>query len=265
MPPARLTTRCQGIPFPPACAIHAASRAARGLPASWAICPYVTTRPLGTARTSACTRLTNVFHRLITYPPCALVFATRSRRGDEGIRAARGPQGAPRACRRPRGAHRGAEVHQRLIEVVGPPAGEDGGRQFPERAVRDRTVPKEHPAEDAPDIGVKDRLSLAVRKCQQRPGRIAADAFQGQQFGFGAGQPSPYFCLTVRAIACRRTGRMLYPNGYQASRTCRAGASASARHDGYLRIHSQYLGMTRDTWVCCSMISETRMRYGSRV
>ena len=89
--------------------------------------------------------------------------------------------------------------------------------------------------------------------------------FRASSSALVPGSRPPYFCLTVRAIACRRTGRMLYPNGYQASRTCRAGASASARHDGYLRIHSQYLGMTRDTWVCCSMISETRMRYGSRV
>src|SRR5581483_2395361 len=58
---------------------------------------------------------------------------------------------------------------------------------------------------------------------------------------------------------------MLYPSGYQAAVTSRSGASASAASDGYFSSHSAYFGSTRSTCVCCSMISETRMWYGSSV
>src|ERR1700730_7895663 len=58
---------------------------------------------------------------------------------------------------------------------------------------------------------------------------------------------------------------MLYPSGRQVSRTSSAGASARALRDGYLSSHSAYFGSTRSTCVCCSMISDTRMWYGSSV
>src|SRR5690242_8216375 len=58
---------------------------------------------------------------------------------------------------------------------------------------------------------------------------------------------------------------MLYPSGYHASVTSSSGADASAASDGNLVSHSEYLGSTRSTCVCCSMISETRMWYGSSV
>src|SRR6185503_3208978 len=41
--------------------------------------------------------------------------------------------------------------------------------------------------------------------------------------------------------------------------------AASTPIDGYLSSHSAYFGSTRSTCVCCSMISETRMWYGSSV
>src|SRR3989454_1478176 len=83
--------------------------------------------------------------------------------------------------------------------------------------------------------------------------------------GLVSGSRPAYFRVTVRAISRRRMGRTLYPSEYHVPRTCRTGAFASTPHDGYFRIHSRYLGITRDTWVCCSIISETRTRYGSRV
>ena len=41
--------------------------------------------------------------------------------------------------------------------------------------------------------------------------------------------------------------------------------SARASSDGYFSSHSAYFGSTRSTCVCCSMISDTRMWYGSSV
>src|SRR6266545_2681557 len=42
-------------------------------------------------------------------------------------------------------------------------------------------------------------------------------------------------------------------------------ADASTSAVGQRSSHSRYRGMTRSTWVCCSITSETRMAYGSRV
>src|SRR5262245_31966613 len=75
----------------------------------------------------------------------------------------------------------------------------------------------------------------------------------------------PYFATASRAIDCKRLGRMLYPSGYHVFVTSCSGACASASSDGYLPSHSAYFGSTRSTCVCCSMISETRMWYGSSV
>src|SRR5581483_5645800 len=47
--------------------------------------------------------------------------------------------------------------------------------------------------------------------------------------------------------------------------TSPSGAAASASSDGYFSSHSAYFGSTRSTCVCCSMISDTRMWYGSSV
>src|SRR6188472_399099 len=47
--------------------------------------------------------------------------------------------------------------------------------------------------------------------------------------------------------------------------TSRSSAAASAAKLGYRSSHSSYFGRTRSTCVCCSMISETSTRYGSRV
>src|SRR5438093_3780864 len=58
---------------------------------------------------------------------------------------------------------------------------------------------------------------------------------------------------------------MLYPSGYHVAVTSGSGAEASDANDGYFSIHSAYFGSTRSTCVCCSMISETRMWYGSEV
>src|SRR5262249_42861553 len=44
-----------------------------------------------------------------------------------------------------------------------------------------------------------------------------------------------------------------------------SGAAASTWNDGYFSSHSAYFGSTRSTCVCCSMISDTRMWYGSSV
>src|SRR6476469_1220650 len=58
---------------------------------------------------------------------------------------------------------------------------------------------------------------------------------------------------------------MLYPSGYHVAVTSASRAEASASKDGYFSSHSAYLGSTRSTCVCWSMISETRMWYGSSV
>ena len=68
-----------------------------------------------------------------------------------------------------------------------------------------------------------------------------------------------------RALDCTRLGRMFQPRGYHVVVTSFSGAAASTSIDGYLSSHSAYFGSTRSTWVCCSMISDTRMWYGSSV
>src|SRR5262245_31274803 len=80
-----------------------------------------------------------------------------------------------------------------------------------------------------------------------------------------AGSCPPYVATASRAMLWRRRGRMLYPSGYHVLTTSRSGAAASAANVGYLASHSSYFGSTRSTCVCCSMISDTRMWYGSSV
>src|SRR5688572_23498325 len=58
---------------------------------------------------------------------------------------------------------------------------------------------------------------------------------------------------------------MLYPSGRHVWLTSSSDAAASAPSEGYFASHSWYLGRTRSTCVCCSIISDTRMWYGSDV
>src|SRR5262245_31147860 len=93
---------------------------------------------------------------------------------------AEGLHGTPWASGLPRRAPRGAEVHEGLIVVVG---AAQWNERFGERPhglltleARDPARAKEHPAEDAADIGVDQRGVLAVGEGQDRACRVASDA-----------------------------------------------------------------------------------------
>lgn len=71
--------------------------------------------------------------------------------------------------------------------------------------------------------------------------------------------------MTSRAMAWSRRGRSLYPSGNHFRTASPTGTSASAWNDGNRSSHSLYFGKTRSTWVCWSITSDTRIRYGSFV
>ena len=169
-----------------------------------------------------------------------------------------------------RDADHRAEIHQRLVEV------EDvrRGTSARTRAHRWRfiawlfgsPVADEHAEQHARDVGVENRRALAEREAADRAGGVGADAFERQQRLFVGRQ----LAAVARDRFARDRLQPLRPD-VVAERIPRrrslrvSGAAASASSDGYFSSHSAYFGSTRSTCVCCSMISETRMWYGSSV
>src|SRR5574337_780638 len=149
------------------------------------------------------------------------------------------------------GADERAEIHQGLIKVVRFPLRDQGGREIPETCGRLGAVAvhraKEDPLEQPFHVGIKDRGVLAEGKAHYRAGGVAADSLE--------------------RLKCPQRGRDLA--AVPVKRLLRDGvltdAPASSSSVGYLRRNSLYLGMTRSTWVCCSITSETRILYGSEV
>src|SRR5579885_2125278 len=75
----------------------------------------------------------------------------------------------------------------------------------------------------------------------------------------------PYSAITWRAIDCKRTARVLYPRGTHAEMTSAVGAAARSASVGKSERNCKYFGSTRSTCVCWSIISDTRIAYGSLV
>src|SRR5262245_32047486 len=99
---------------------------------------------------------------------------------------------AESAARLARCAPRRAEIHERLVEVVAPPARDERGGQVPENALSahagEPARTEEHAAQNAPHVGVEYRRVAAVREGQDRAGRVAADAGHAAQLLLTIGQ-----------------------------------------------------------------------------
>ena len=124
----------------------------------------------------------------------------------------------------------------------------------------------EHAEQHARDVGVENGGALAEREAADRAGRVGADALEREQRLLVGRQ----LAAVARDRLARDRLQALRPDvvaeRIPRRRSLRAsGAAASASSDGYLSSHSAYFGSTRSTCVCCSMISETRMWYGSSV
>src|SRR3989442_11025966 len=67
----------------------------------------------------------------------------------------------------PRGAPGGAEVHQRLVEIVATAARHEPRRQIPQGLLAAKPAetpgPEEHASEDAADVRIEDGDVMAVR------------------------------------------------------------------------------------------------------
>ena len=175
-----------------------------------------------------------------------------------------------RAFRLARAAMRRAEIHQRLVEVEHVPVRQHRRRHRPQvllhRVALRIALADEDPEQHAGDVGVEDRGALAEREAADRAGGVFADALERQQRFAIARQLA---VVTSRPPAARSTagasGGCCSRAAATSALTSAGGASARTMNDGYLLSHSWYFGSTRSTCVCCSMISETRMWYGSSV
>src|SRR5262245_35868509 len=100
-------------------------------------------------------------------------------------RAAQARHGTRLAFRPASHAHRGAEVHQRLVEIENVLARDERFRHRPQvflhRVSLRIAASHEHPKPYARDVGVENRRTLAKGEAPDRPGRVRADALERQQ------------------------------------------------------------------------------------
>ena len=187
----------------------------------------------------------------------------------ERVSRAVAPHRAEQALRLARRAERGAEIHQRLVEVEHVAVRQHRPRHVPERPlhrVRLRIAAADEDAKEHPrDVGVEDRGALAEREAQDGAGRVLADALERR-----AASSRPTAARRRSARPTRARSRAAAAAGCCSRAAARSrrrrasGAAASASSVGYLSSHSWYFGSTRSTCVCCSITSDTRMWYGSR-
>ena len=124
----------------------------------------------------------------------------------------------------------------------------------------------EHAEQHARDVGVENGRALAEREAADRAGRVGADALERQQRLLVGRQLAVVVAPPPRARSSAAAWAGCCSRADTTWRSHRARAPRPARaSDGYFSSHSAYFGSTRSTCVCCSMISETRMWYGSSV
>ena len=174
------------------------------------------------------------------------------------------------ALRLARAAVRGAEIHQRLVEVEHVLVRQHRRRQRPQPLLHRVTLrialADEDAIQHARHVGVENGLALAEREAANRAGGVLADALERQQRLAIARQ----LAVVVLDRLLRDGLQALRPD-VVAERPPRlrsrppAAPRRARRTTGTSSSHSWYFGSTRSTCVCCSMISETRMWYGSSV
>jgi len=107
-------------------------------------------------------------------------------------RAAAG-EGTPGAARSAGRAERGAELHQRLVQISRARPARELARRLPEADLRGRTAhvlaDPEQPGEDACDVPVHDRLGTVERDRGHRTRRVATDAGELAQGLRAVGKP----------------------------------------------------------------------------
>src|SRR5438067_1141226 len=164
-----------------------------------------------------------------------------------GKRRTHTAQGAGRAAWPARGAPGGAEVHQRLVEVVAAPTRHERLRQCPETRVAAQSPEparaEEHAAEHAPHVGVEHGGAAAERERQHGARGVPADPRQRAQRVAVVGKAT---AITRERLA--RDGVQTYGANVVAERVPQAAhvADVGGGERAQRRISAQELSVLRD-------------------
>ncbi len=181
------------------------------------------------------------------------------------IAAPRTPLGdRTRLTRRTTSTYRRAEVHQRLVVL---PRSTWRNRRIGQRLrLASRQPPPRHPREHPCDAGVDHAGVDLERKYLHRSRQVGTDARQRQQGVEVLGQRGRQIARPPhRPRDAGFRARRGYPNPDHSTSTSDRPAAASDAGVAQRSRNRSHRGITRSTWVCCSITSATRIANGSRV
>ena len=118
---------------------------------------------------------------------------------------------------------------------------------------------KEAVEKDPANVGLDEHHRLVEGEGGQGPGGGLADAGKGAEGVNRGGEAAVKIRRQSPGDALQGQGAAIIPQSCQAPIMSRREARARDQTSGKALIKGSYLRATRSTWVCCSMISETRM------